>query len=87
MITRETVRDMLLGYLNARIPLPRLVEWAEQALAEEAVAPQDAEVISASLARLGLADVRAFGLTWQDIDATLAALGYQAQVLVEPTAR
>jgi len=78
---------MLMSYLNSGISLPRLVEWSEQALAEEEVAPKDAEVISASLARLGLADVRAFGLTWQDIDATLAALGYQAQVLVEPAAR
>lgn len=84
MIRRESVRDMLTSYLNSRISLPRLVEWVEQALAEEDVAPQDAEVISASLARLGLADVRAFGLTWQDIDATLTALGYQAQVMVEP---
>lgn len=84
MITRESVCDMLLAYLNSRISLSRLVEWAEHALAEEDLAPYEAEVISDSLARLGLADVRAFGLTWQEIDAMLAALGYQAQVRAEP---
>lgn len=84
MITREMVCDMLVAYLNSRISLSRLVEWAERALAEEDIPPEDAEVVSASLARLGLADVRAFGLTWHDIDATLAALGYQALVQAEP---
>ncbi|MEZ4767252.1 MAG: hypothetical protein R2844_02365 [Caldilineales bacterium] len=70
--------------LNARITLTRLVDWADHALAEEDVVSDDAEAISASLARLGLADVRAFGLTWQKIDSMLASLGYHARVQALP---
>jgi hypothetical protein len=32
------------------------------------------------LARLGLADVRAFGLTWDDCEELLRELGYSARV-------
>ncbi len=84
MITRETVRDMLVGYLNGRVSQAGLVAWAEDALAESEVAPEDAEAISTALARLGLADVRAFGLTWEDAQAILASLGYRAQVATVP---
>jgi hypothetical protein len=84
MITRESVRDMLVGYLNGQITLAQLVDWAEDALAEADVAAEDAEAISAALARLGLADVRSFGLTWEDAHAILKSLGYQVQVVAEP---
>ncbi len=84
MITRELVRDMLINYLNGQISLTKLVDWAENALAEAEVAPPDAEAISSVLARLGLADVRAFGLTWEDAQEILASLGYHAQVMAVP---
>ena len=32
------------------------------------------------VARLGVADVRAFGLTWEDCEHLLKQLGYAAQV-------
>ncbi len=32
------------------------------------------------VARIGVADVRAFGLTWEDCEQLLAQLGYSAQV-------
>ena len=32
------------------------------------------------VARLGLADVRAFGLTWEDCEAFLSRLGYRAKI-------
>lgn len=32
------------------------------------------------VSRLGLADVRAFGLTWEDCEAYLRQLGYSARV-------
>ncbi len=34
------------------------------------------------VARLGLADVRAFGLTWEDCEQFLESLGYSARVEV-----
>jgi hypothetical protein len=41
---------------------------------------QDAAAISAVVARLGVADVRAFGLTWADCEELLAKLGFSARV-------
>lgn len=32
------------------------------------------------VARLGVADVRAFGLTWEDCESLLRQLGYNARV-------
>ena len=40
----------------------------------------DAATISAVVSRLGVADVRAFGLTWADCEELLAKLGYSARV-------
>ena len=40
------------------------------------------EQLAAVLARLGVADVRAFGLTWEDCENALHELGYAARVEV-----
>ena len=37
------------------------------------------------VARLGLADVRAFGLTWEDCEELLKRLGYAAHVQIMAT--
>lgn len=76
-ITREIVADRLAGYLQARIALVNLVEWSERQIMEadfESLAVRDA------VARLGVADVRAFGLTWEDCQRLLGNLGYSARV-------
>jgi hypothetical protein len=44
---------------------------------------RDSQCLSDVVARLGLADVRAFGLTWQDCREMLERLGYAAKVRVE----
>lgn len=36
--------------------------------------------ISAVVSRLGLADVRAFGLTWEDCEELLGQLGFSARI-------
>ncbi len=45
---------------------------------------KDAAAISAVVARLGMADVRAFGLTWTDCEELLAKLGFSARVEIVP---
>jgi hypothetical protein len=45
---------------------------------------RDLEVLRDSLARLGLADVKAFGLSWEECEQLLARLGYRIQVQVSP---
>ena len=43
-------------------------------------AEEDAATISSVVARLGVADVRAFGLTWSDCEELLRQLGFHARV-------
>ena len=43
---------------------------------------RDFETIRDVTSRLGLADVREFGLTWEDCEQYLARLGYKAKVEV-----
>jgi hypothetical protein len=82
MITRETVQETLLAYLNRQLTLAELVDWAENALQDGELDPRDTELLSEVLARLGLADVRQFGLTWEDCSNYLAQLGYQVEIRV-----
>lgn len=42
--------------------------------------PAHFAVIRDAIARIGVADVRAFGLTWEDCEQLLLQLGYSAQV-------
>ena len=79
-ITNQTVADKIAAYLHHRITLAQLVEWAENALMEGKFAEEDAATLSAVVSRLGVADVRAFGLTWADCEQLLGQLGYSARV-------
>ena len=80
VITKQTVADKIAAYLRREIALAQLVNWAENALMEGELAEQDAGTLSAVISRLGVADVRAFGLTWEDCQELLRQLGYAARV-------
>src|SRR5262245_16139954 len=86
-ITRNKVADQLAAYLHHRITLAELVAWAEQAMMEGDFGSRNVERIRDVVARLGLADVRAFGLTWEDCEQFLAQLGYAARVEVVEAGR
>ena len=81
-ITREVVAGKLRDYLQRRITLDELVDWAEKAMMEGEFEEEHFEVLRDIVARLGLADVRAFGLTWEDCMEFLNRLGYEAKVEV-----
>lgn len=85
MITREIVQSHISAYLNHKLSLAELVDWAENALLDEAVDERDASVLRDVVARLGVADVRQFGLTWEDFSNLLARLGYVTEVRVVAT--
>jgi len=57
---------MLIKYINRKIDLPNLVNWAENMIREADFESGSFELIRDILARIGLADVREFGLTWDD---------------------
>jgi hypothetical protein len=66
LITKHTVADKIAAYLRREILLEQLVDWAENALMEDEFEARDVEMLRTVIARLGVADVRAFGLTWED---------------------
>ena len=80
MITKADVADRIAAYLQHRVTLEELVDWAENALMDGEFDEQDAAVISAAVARLGVADVRAFGLAWDDCEQLLRRLGFSAKI-------
>lgn len=82
MITKQTVADKIAAYLHHEITLPQLVDWAEKAMMDGEFAEGDATTISSVIARLGVADVRAFGLAWEDCEELLGKLGYAPRVVV-----
>jgi hypothetical protein len=80
LITKQTVAAKLAAYLRHDVSLPQLVEWAERALMDGEFAEADASALARVVARLGVADVRAFGLTWEDCEQLLSSLGFSARV-------
>lgn len=80
MISNQIVADRIAAYLRHDISSEDLVSWAENALMGGEFADGDAGVLADVVARLGVADVRAFGLTWDDCEQLLSLLGYTARV-------
>jgi len=81
-ITKQTVAGKIAAYLHHEITAAQLVDWAERALMDGEFAERDAKTISAVVARLGVADVRAFGLVWEDCEQLLHQLGFSPRVEV-----
>ncbi len=86
MITKQTVAEKINDYLTHQISLAELVDWCEYVLLDGEIADSDVEIVSEVAARLGVADVRNFGLLWEECDSLLQKLGYQLQVKVNKVA-
>ncbi|MCW5873015.1 MAG: hypothetical protein KIS88_00055 [Anaerolineales bacterium] len=85
MITRKEIAEKLIAYFDGRLSLAELVDWAEEALREADFAEENgSHVLRDVVARIGLADVKAFGLEWEDHKDMLSQLGYKASVTVQP---
>ena len=80
LVTRKKLVDMLLKYINRTIDLTNLVDWSEEMIREADFENGSFELIRDILARIGLADVREFGLTWDDCYDYLHKLGYDIKV-------
>lgn len=78
--TRQRVARKLADYLDGKIPVEDLVDWEESATMEGIFPTGDAETLAQVVARLGLADVRALGLTWQDCQDIFHILGLSAKI-------
>jgi hypothetical protein len=82
LVTKQTAAQELTAFLHHEISLAQLVDWAESALLDGEFADQDMEALRFVVSRLAVADVRAFGLTWEDCEALLQRLGYHTRVEV-----
>ncbi len=83
-VTKQHVAEKIADYLHHRLTLPQLVDWAENAMMDGEFEEKDAAAISAVVGRLGVADVRAFGLTWADCEKLLGTLGFSARIEINP---
>jgi cobyrinic acid a,c-diamide synthase len=83
IVTREILASKLLAYINRQATLAELVDWAERVMQEGDFAEEDYETVRNIVARLGVADVEGFRLSWDEIVEILEQLGYK--VLVEVT--
>ena len=84
-ITRQTVANKLAAYLRHDISRADLVAWAESAMMDGEFEQQHVADIRDVVARLGVADVRTFGLAWEDCEQLLSRLGYAARVNIVAT--
>ncbi len=80
MITKQTAADKIGAYLHHEISLAELVDWAEDAIMEGGFEEHNMDALRHVVSRLGLADVRAFGLEWSDCEELLQQLGFSARV-------
>ena len=79
MVTRTDVAERLGAYLSREISLAELVDWAEGQVME---GDFESDTVRDAVARVGLADVRAFGLTWEDCQQLLRSLGFSTEVRI-----
>ena len=84
-ITRQMVADKLAAYLRHDLSRGDLVAWSESAMMEGEFEREHFADVRDVVARLGVADVRAFGLTWEDCEQLLGRLGYTARVNIVAT--
>lgn len=82
LITRKIVAEKLSAHLHHELSLGNLVAWAESAMMDGEFDPTYLPIIRDVVGRIGVADVRAFGMTWEDCEQLLAQLGYSAQVSI-----
>ncbi len=81
-ITRNDVAEKLIEFLHHRLSLADMVHWAEWAMMEADFDERDFNTLRDIVGRLGLADVKAFGLSWSDCEDFLVRLGYRVNVTV-----
>jgi len=80
VITKNQVVEMLLKYINRQMKLSALVDWAEKMMQDADFEDKNFDVIRDVVSHIGFADVREFGLTWDDCYDFLQKLGYDVKV-------
>jgi hypothetical protein len=66
LITPMTVAEKLAVHLQHKLSRDSLVAWADLAMMDGEFDPAHLPTIHDVVARIGVADIRTFGLTWED---------------------
>ena len=86
MITRQVVSDQLLAYLNGKITLAALVDWAENNLVTGGFGPdEDVDRLMDIVMYLAGADTDYFPLTWEICQDFMRQLRTLVKVVPAPT--
>ncbi len=80
MVTKKIIGDQLLAYLQHRLTLDALTDWAEDTLLNGNYEDDAQHTSRNALTQLGLSDVKAFGLEWKDCESIMKSLGYKLEV-------
>ena len=80
IITKQILVQKILDYLNRKMTLQELVNWAEYGIMEGEISAENFDVIRDIIAAIGLADVQVFELSWDDCYEYLFKLGYRVSV-------
>ena len=83
MITKKDISEKVLEHLQHHITLVEIVDWAEETLMNNNFEDDNAHTVRNILARIGSADVKAFGLTWEDCEKIMRQLGFSLQVFAK----
>jgi len=83
MITKQFLITQLQNYLNGKIELNQLVDWAENVMMDSELEPTHFQTLREIIARIGLSDTRAFGLTYHEIQQFLSRLGIKIHIQFE----
>ncbi len=83
VITRQSVSEHLLAYLNNQLSLAALVDWAENTFIDDSLEPdEDVDMLNDILAYLAAADTAQFPLTWEVCTDFLQRLGVSVRVVM-----
>ena len=63
--------------MQHKITLSQLTDWAENAIMEDGF---EEKSLIKLVSRIGLADVKAFGLLWEDCEIFFKELGYNIKI-------
>ena len=80
IITKQIVAKKLLSYMQHKITLENLVDWSENAIMRGKYQDNEIKTLTEILGRIGLADVKAFGLFWDDCLQMMNSLGYKIKI-------
>jgi hypothetical protein len=83
-VTPKVVAEKLTSYLHHELELAELVDWAENIMMDGDFDEDNYEILRDIVSRLGVSDVRTFGITWEECERFLNQLGYSVKIQVCP---